>query len=158
MKWTWTRIAHSGPIWRKRWDSNPRAREGYLISSQARYDHFDTLPYMLTRFREVNAIFSFIRIFIRTRHAAKLLICREPAWLKALWGFDFSKKRNISSAAPSTSRTTLRVYFNPIFTAKNHSKKFWGEKQERKQKTIRFLILKTLLYQGFPADETTKLP
>ena len=32
------------PRWRKRWDSNPRAREGYLISSQARYDHFDTLP------------------------------------------------------------------------------------------------------------------
>ena len=33
-------------LWRKRWDSNPRAREGYLISSQARYDHFDTLPYV----------------------------------------------------------------------------------------------------------------
>lgn len=32
-------------LWRKRWDSNPRAREDYLISSQARYDHFDTLPY-----------------------------------------------------------------------------------------------------------------
>ena len=32
-------------FWRKRWDSNPRAREDYLISSQARYDHFDTLPY-----------------------------------------------------------------------------------------------------------------
>ncbi len=31
-------------LWRKRWDSNPRAREDYLISSQARYDHFDTLP------------------------------------------------------------------------------------------------------------------
>ena len=30
--------------WRRRWDSNPRAREGYLISSQARYDHFDTPP------------------------------------------------------------------------------------------------------------------
>ena len=30
--------------WRKRWDSNPRARKDYLISSQARYDHFDTLP------------------------------------------------------------------------------------------------------------------
>ncbi len=35
--------------WRKRWDSNPRARDGYLISSQARYDHFDTAPYMLNR-------------------------------------------------------------------------------------------------------------
>ena len=33
------------PFWRKRWDSNPRAREDYLISSQGRYDHFDTLPY-----------------------------------------------------------------------------------------------------------------
>ena len=35
--------------WRSGWDSNPRAREDYLISSQARYDHFDTAPYMLTR-------------------------------------------------------------------------------------------------------------
>ena len=33
--------------WRSGWDSNPRAREDYLISSQARYDHFDTAPYML---------------------------------------------------------------------------------------------------------------
>ena len=37
------------PTWRKRWDSNPRAREDYLISSQARYDHFDTAPYMFSR-------------------------------------------------------------------------------------------------------------
>ncbi len=35
--------------WRSGWDSNPRAREDYLISSQARYDHFDTAPYMLSR-------------------------------------------------------------------------------------------------------------
>ena len=32
-------------FWRKRWDSNPRYREVQLISSQSRYDHFDTLPY-----------------------------------------------------------------------------------------------------------------
>ena len=31
-------------FWRKRWDSNPRYREVQLISSQSRYDHFDTLP------------------------------------------------------------------------------------------------------------------
>ena len=30
--------------WRSGWDSNPRAREGKLISSQPRYDHFDTAP------------------------------------------------------------------------------------------------------------------
>ena len=33
--------------WRKRWDSNPRALADNLISSQARYDHFDTLPYRI---------------------------------------------------------------------------------------------------------------
>ena len=35
--------------WRSGWDSNPRAREDYLISSQARYDHFDTPPCMSNR-------------------------------------------------------------------------------------------------------------
>ena len=34
-------------FWRKRWDSNPRALADNLISSQARYDHFDTLPYRI---------------------------------------------------------------------------------------------------------------
>ena len=33
--------------WRKRWDSNPRALADNRISSAARYDHFDTLPYSL---------------------------------------------------------------------------------------------------------------
>ena len=32
-------------VWRRRWDSNPRAVARKLISSQPRYDHFDTSPY-----------------------------------------------------------------------------------------------------------------
>ena len=35
--------------WRKRWDSNPRYISVYLISSQGRYDHFDTLPYSFSQ-------------------------------------------------------------------------------------------------------------
>ena len=35
------------PTWRRRWDSNPRALADNLISSQARYDHFDTSPYII---------------------------------------------------------------------------------------------------------------
>ena len=31
--------------WRRVWDSNPRALADNRISSAARYDHFDTLPY-----------------------------------------------------------------------------------------------------------------
>ena len=32
-------------VWRRRWDSNPRYPEVQLISSQSRYDHFDTSPF-----------------------------------------------------------------------------------------------------------------
>ena len=35
--------------WRRRGDSTPRYREVQLISSQSRYDHFDTSPYMSIR-------------------------------------------------------------------------------------------------------------
>ena len=31
-------------FWRSGWDSNPRAVARKLISSQPRYDHFDTSP------------------------------------------------------------------------------------------------------------------
>lgn len=50
------------------------------------------------------------------------------------------------------------VYFNLLFSSlKFRSKNFWREKRERTLKNIRFLILKTLINGGFPADETTKL-
>ena len=32
-------------LWRSGWDSNPRAVAGKLISSQPRYDHFDTAAF-----------------------------------------------------------------------------------------------------------------
>ena len=37
-------------MWRKRWDSNPRALADNCISSAARYDHFDTLPSIMIHF------------------------------------------------------------------------------------------------------------
>ena len=33
--------------WRSGWDSNPRTVARQLISSQSRYDHFDTAPYSI---------------------------------------------------------------------------------------------------------------
>ena len=47
-----------------------------LISSQPRYDHFDTSPYMLTRLPEINALFSCIRFRIRNPVASCQWICR----------------------------------------------------------------------------------
>ena len=34
-------------FWRRGWDSNPCAISRKLISSQPRYDHFDTSPYSI---------------------------------------------------------------------------------------------------------------
>ena len=36
----------TAPFWRRGRDSNPRAISRKLISSQPRYDHFDTSPYL----------------------------------------------------------------------------------------------------------------
>ena len=36
-------------LWRSGWDSNPRRVAPQLISSQSRYDHFDTAPYAAAR-------------------------------------------------------------------------------------------------------------
>ena len=37
----------SSDTWRRRWDSNPRGIAAKLISSQSRYDRFDTSAYLV---------------------------------------------------------------------------------------------------------------
>ena len=112
-----------------------------LISSQSRYDHFDTSPYMLTRIREVNALFNFIRILIRTQRVLKLLVCGKPAWLKALLSFDFSKQRNISSRSrydhfDTSPYMSARRFFLPFFGGKG----LWKELTER---TANYSVFRT---------------
>lgn len=46
------------------------------------FSHLGTSPYMLTRFHEVNAIFNFIRILIRTQGNAVTVKCLKTAVLK----------------------------------------------------------------------------
>ena len=41
--------ADFAPTWRSGWDSNPRAVACKLISSQPRYDHFDTAAYSVVQ-------------------------------------------------------------------------------------------------------------
>ena len=45
-------------VWRRGRDSNPCALSRKLISSQPRYDHFDTSPYMFTLKNEGNNHYS----------------------------------------------------------------------------------------------------
>ena len=90
-------LGFQGFIWRRGWDSNPCAIARKLISSQPRYDHFDTSPYMLTRHTEINAIFSCIRIPVRTGGVLETMECPKPAWLKGFRRFDFRLAKKISS-------------------------------------------------------------
>ena len=87
------------PTWRSGWDSNPRAIARKLISSQPRYDHFDTSPYMLTRLSKVNAYLVFVRIPLRTRDFLMLSHRRKTAPLKAFRRFCFFHAKKISSQA-----------------------------------------------------------
>ena len=53
---------------------------------------------------------------------------------------------SISSAAPSTTRTTLRIYFHPCFLPKNCSKIRWGEnrRESKKYSILRFSVLRNI--------------
>lgn len=127
-------------FWRSGWDSNPRNLAVQLISSQSRYDHFDTAPYL----SQHQHLGKRGELMGRTSKNIKLRIPEKPRKIKGFRLGSYRVATTISSAAPSTSRTTLQLYISILFSPpKNHSKKFWGENQERKQKTIRFFILKT---------------
>ena len=62
--------------WRRRWDSNPRYPEVQLISSQSRYDHFDTSPYMRVR--------SYGAFYFAEKHCRKSALPRALPRLTAL--------------------------------------------------------------------------
>ncbi len=52
-------------LWRSGRDSNPRAIARKLISSQPRYDHFDTAPYSIQfdgHFRHYYSVLHFLKI------------------------------------------------------------------------------------------------
>ena len=70
----------------------------------------------------------------------------KPAWLQ---GFRWTKRtapRKISSAAPSTTRTTLRVYFCPVFFPEICSKIRWRENRRdgKKYSILRFSVLRNI--------------
>ncbi len=119
--------------WRRCGDLNPSAGRTDLPDFESGpFNHLGTSPYMLTRIREVNALFNFIRILIRTQRVLKLLVCGKPAWLKALLSFDFSKQRNISSQARYDHFDTAPYMLNRCF-----SSLFFGEKGLWKELTER---------------------
>ena len=82
--------------WRKRWDSNPRYVAVYLISSQGRYDHFDTLPYSIAYlfYNTFIAFASFCRRFFSLLYKIPATALREYVTKTVI--FFFCKRNGIS--------------------------------------------------------------
>ena len=122
-----------------------------MISSQPRYDRFDTSPYIFNSCpRKANlwelslgtAKIVNIQFFKKSSYTADLGHFLKRIFPKVLFHFE-CRTFDLSDNSP-------RVYFNLFFRPiKIHSKNFWEEKQERKLKIIRFSSLKTSIKSRF---------
>ena len=117
-------------------------RMATTISSRSRYDHFDTSPYLSQHqhLRKRGELMG------RTKKNIQLKIPEKPRKIKGFRSGSYRIATTISSAAPSTTRTTLRIYFHPCFLPKNCSKIRWGEnrKESKKYSILRFPVLRNI--------------
>ena len=129
-------------FWRRRWDSNPRTLADQTISSRSRYDHFDTSPYLSQHqhLRKRGELMG------RTKKNIQLKIPEKPRKIKGFRSGSYRMATTISSAAPSTTRTTLRVYFRPVFFPEICSKILWRENRRdgKKYSILRFSVLRNI--------------
>ena len=82
-------------FWRSGWDSNPRNLAVQLISSQSRYDHFDTAPYLSQHqhLRKRGELMG------RTSKNIKLRIPEKPRKIKGFRTGNYRVATTISSQA-----------------------------------------------------------
>ena len=91
-------------FWRKRWDSNPRTLADQLISSQSRYDHFDTAPYL----SQHQHLGKRGELMGRTSKNIKLRIPEKPHKIKGFRSGSYRVATTISSV-----RQTWKKYVRP---------------------------------------------
>lgn len=82
-------------FWRSGWDSNPRNLAVQLISSQSRYDHFDTAPYL----SQHQHLGKRGELMGRTSKNIKLRIPEKPHKIKGFRSESYRVATTISSRA-----------------------------------------------------------
>ena len=134
-------------FWRSGWDSNPRNLAVQLISSQSRYDHFDTAPYL----SQHQYLGKRGELMGRTSKNIKLRIPEKPHKIK---GFRSGSYR-VATTISSRSRYDLfdsPPYISTVFRALRKCKKNTQEQYE----ILKFDPAKTLINQGFSAEKTAR--
>ena len=122
-------------VWRRVRDSNPRSLSGHSISSAAPSTTRTTLQGLS---QHQNYLGKRGELMGRTSKNIKLKIPEKPRKIKGFRNGGYRIATTISSAAPSTTRTSLRVF---IFTSalKNTSEK--GENCWRELRDIYFSMI-----------------
>ena len=93
-------------FWRSGWDSNPRNLAVQLISSQSRYDHFDTAPYL----SQHQHLGKRGELMGRTSKNIKLRIPEKLHKIKGFRSGSYRVATTISSADPSTTWVYLLIF------------------------------------------------
>ena len=86
-------------FWRSGWDSNPRNLAVQLISSQSRYDHFDTAPYL----SQHQHLGKRGELMGRTSKTIKLRIPEKPHKIKGFRSGSYRVATTISSQSRLTA-------------------------------------------------------
>ena len=130
-------------VWRRVRDSNPRSLSGHSISSAAPSTTRTTLQGLS---QHQNYLGKRGELMGRTSKNIKLKIPEKPRKIKGFRNGGYRIATTISSAAPSTTRTTLRIYFYPYFLPKICSKIRWGEnrRESKKYSILRFSVLRSI--------------
>ncbi len=99
----------STQVWRRGWDSNPCGIAPKLISSQPRYDHFDTSPCLSQHLTPEKHLGFWGELMGRTYMIFGFRSLRKPSRIKGSGVRRVHKGDTISSADPSTTWVPLPI-------------------------------------------------
>ena len=115
-------------FWRSGWDSNPRNLAVQLISSQSRYDHFDTAPYL----SQHQHLGKRGELMGRTSKNIKLRIPEKPHKIKGFRSGSYRVATTISSQSRYDHFDTLPC----MFTLQNEGNNRYSFFQKARATTI----------------------
>ena len=107
----------STQVWRRGWDSNPCGIAPKLISSQPRYDHFDTSPCLSSHLTPENHPGFWGELMGRTHMIFSFRSLRKPSKIKASGVWRVHKGHMISRA---TRRIRTEFYLIHPLLQKSH--------------------------------------
>ena len=123
----------STQVWRRGWDSNPCGIAPKLISSQPRYDHFDTSPCLSQHLTPENRSGFWGELMGRTYLIFSFRTLRKPSKIKG------SGERKVHKGHTISSQARYDHFDTPpcVFFVRFSSFLRWDQKTPRKELTER---------------------